>query len=364
MNGLTAKPKVTLDIRPLFEDQWTGIPVFTRRLAEALLRCGAVDLEFAAHHTRVPAAAVQAAIRVGAGTLLREQFETDAIHGYDLIDHRNHLLFPSVKGDLSVGAHEASTVHDMSTLFMPENHEPANVAHHLDHFEAELLSNEVTFCISVATQNALLTAYPGLSEKVRLLYQYVDWPEQFAVLERNEPPLQLGRYAVVIGTIEPRKNLKLLIDALASTDLARSGTKFVVIGRKGWLVDKLLAELPPEARSRLLFSGFVSEFVKYRLIQGAAFMVFPSIYEGFGIPALEAMSLGKPVLSARTSSLPEVVGDGGLYFDPLSISEFTAALAEIDDDRKIADLAPRARSRNAAFGWQRMAAPVVEWARG
>lgn len=364
MHILSARPKVTLDIRPLFEDQWTGIPVFTRRLAESLLRHGGVDLEFASHHARVPEAAVRAAIRVGSGSLLREQFETDAAHTYGLVDHASRLLFPSVKGDLSVGDHEASTVHDMSTLYMPENHEEANVAYHLDHFEAELATDEVVFCVSDATRTALLAAYPGVAGKARVLYQYADWPEEFAVLERNEPLLRLGRYAVVVGTIEPRKNLKLLIDALAQPELARSRTKFVVIGRKGWLVDRFLAELPPEASARLLFSGFVSEFIKYRLIKGAAFMVFPSVYEGFGIPALEAMSLGKPVLSARTSSLPEVVGDGGLYFDPLSVTEFAAAFAEMDDDRRIADLAPHALAHSATFGWERMAAPVVEWAGG
>ena len=83
--------------------------------------------------------------------------------------------------------------------------------------------------------------------------------------------------------------------------------------------------LPAEACDRLLFSGFVSEFTKYRLIKGSEFLIFPSVYEGFGIPALEAMALGKPVLSSWSSSLPEVVGDAGVYFDPLSVTDFAAA---------------------------------------
>ena len=105
----------------------------------------------------------------------------------------------------------------------------------------------------------------------------------------------------------------------------------------------------------------MSEFTKYRLIKGAEFLIFPSVYEGFGIPALEAMSLGKPVLSPFSSSLPEVAGEAGVYFDPLSVSEFAAAFAEISDARKLAELAPLAVAGAAAFNWQRMAGPVGEW---
>ena len=135
----------------------------------------------------------------------------------------------------------------------------------------------------------------------------------------------------------------------------------MVIGRRGWKVDKFMASVSPEARERVLFSGFVSEFTKYRLIKGAQFLIFPSVYEGFGIPALEAMSLGKPVLSSFSSSLPEVAGAAGVYFDPLSVSEFAAAFAEISDARKLAELAPLAVAGAAAFNWQRMAGPVAEW---
>jgi glycosyltransferase involved in cell wall biosynthesis len=101
--------------------------------------------------------------------------------------------------------------------------------------------------------------------------------------------------------------------------------------------------------------------MKYRLLRHAEFLVYPSIYEGFGIPALEAMSLGKPVLCALTSSLPEVVGDAGVYFDPLSPGEFAAAFAEISDAGRLAELSSKARIRATAFGWERMAKPVVDW---
>jgi glycosyltransferase involved in cell wall biosynthesis len=246
---------------------------------------------------------------------------------------------------------------------MPEVHEDANVMHHMQNFSRDLAADDAVFCISESTRAALELYYPSTASKTAILYQYVDWPESFEAIDRNLPPVQLGRYAVVVGTLEPRKNLGLLIRALAAPEIRRSGIKFVIIGKKGWKVDQFLTELKPEEASRLVFSGFVSEFVKFRLLRHAEFLVYPSIYEGFGIPALEAMSLAKPVLASMTSSFPEVIGDAGVYFDPLSVSEFAAAFAEISHKKKLTELAPKAVAGAAAFDWRRMAQPVVDWAR-
>ena len=358
----TTRPKVTLDVSPLLERQWTGIPVFTRRLAQSILRHGGLDVDFAIQLTHVPHQPVLAAIHAGTGVFLHDDFENRSHNWRESIETASCLLYPTVKPCLGVGLHEASTVHDMSTLFLPDCHEEPNIAFHLDDLVQEVASNEVVFCISEATKAAFLSAFPSAASRVSLLYQFVDWPEHFSLMSRNLPRIGLGRYAVVIGTIEPRKHLGLLLRALELPEVRGSNIRFVVIGRKGWKVDEFLADLPPEARQRLIFSGFVSEFTKFRLIESAAFLVLPSIYEGFGIPALEAMSLGKPVLASITSSLPEVVGDAGVFFDPLSAEDFAAAFAEISSPARLAELAPIALEGSRAFGWQRMAQPIVEWA--
>jgi glycosyltransferase involved in cell wall biosynthesis len=271
------------------------------------------------------------------------------------------LLHPSVKQAPGAALREASTIHDISTLVMPETHAEANVAFHLDPLRDQLLTDEAVFCCSEATRAALTATFPWVEGKAQLLMQYVDWPEEFALYARNLPPVDLGRYAVVIGTIEPRKNLRLLIRALEHPAVLRAGIRFVVMGRRGWLAEEALSRLGPEAQKRISFTGFVSEFVKYRLLRHAEFLVLPSVYEGFGIPALEAMSLGKPVLASRTSSFPEVIGEAGVYFDPFSVEEFAAALQEIADPRRLAELAPKAVAQAGAFGPERMAAPVLDW---
>ncbi|MGO9990995.1 MAG: glycosyltransferase family 4 protein [Steroidobacteraceae bacterium] len=358
---MSAARELTVDVGPLFDDQWTGIPVFTRRLVQALLRDGRLEINFSFNQERVPANLVLAAITAGTGTSLRDEFSRRAPTGSNKIPRKTHLLFPTVKKTSGVTLHEASTLHDLSTLFMPENHEDANVAHHCEHLQEEFASNEVIFCASEATRAAAITAFPSVSAKTRVLYQYVEWPDEFSAFERNLPGLRIGRYAVVVGTIEPRKNLALILNGLSAREIARVDLKFVVIGRKGWLMDDFLADLTPPQRERVLLTGFVSEFTKYRLMKHSEFLIYPSLYEGFGIPALEAMSLGKPVLAARTSSFPEVIGDAGVFFDPLSVSEFAAGFAEIQNRRRLAELAPKAIAQCAQFGWRRMATPVVQW---
>jgi glycosyltransferase involved in cell wall biosynthesis len=361
MIPLDLRPRLTLDVTPLLETQWTGIPVFTRRLVQALECSGRLALDYAVRLDRVPAEAVHRAIRQGTGIFLRDLYERLAQDGAEPVDAAQPLLHPSVKQTPGAASREASTIHDISTLVMPETHAEANVAYHLDPLRDQLLTDEVTFCCSEATRAALTATFPWVEPKARLLMQHVDWPEDFALYERNLPPVELGRYAVVIGTIEPRKNLRLLLRALEHPGVARTGIRFIVMGRRGWLADQALSRLGPEARERITFTGFVSEFVKYRLLKHAAFLVLPSVYEGFGIPALEAMSLGKPVLASLTSSFPEVIGEAGVYFDPFSVEEFAAALQEIADPRRLADLAPKALAQAAGFNAARMAAPVLEW---
>jgi glycosyltransferase involved in cell wall biosynthesis len=360
MHKLTARPRLTLDIHPLLEERWTGIPVFTRRLVQALLRHGGIEVEFACRLARIPTDQVLEAIRLSTGAYLNERLDHDSDDA-PLADPNTKLLFPSVKSSFGTAVREASVVHDMSTLFMPETHEPANVAHHLDRFAEELATDDAVFCVSEATSDALVSAFPSARSKTRILHQYVDWPENFALMDRNLPPVGFHRYAVVLGTLEPRKNLELLLRALELPEMARSDLTFLIIGRQGWLFDAFAASLPEAARRRLVFSGFVSEFMKYRLLAHAEFLVFPSIYEGFGIPALEAMSLGKPVLASRSSAFPEIVGDAGIYFDPLSPTDFAAGLAEIEPAGMLGELSCKAIENSRSFGWERMVRPVMEW---
>ncbi len=359
------RPGLYLDVSPLLEPKWTGLSVFTRRLAATLIASRELDVGFVSGLARLPSAPVLKALSAGTGAYLADALSPEQAPQLPPVEPETPLLYPSGKGPLNgIVAREASTVHDLTTLFMPETHDTGNIALCLDHLTEELASDDAVFCVSAATSTTLMAAAPSVAPKIRLLPQYVDWPEPFALADRNLPRPPLPPYALIIGTIEPRKNLQIILDALDRAEVLRTSLQFVVVGRQGWLVETFLSRLTTRQRERVMFTGYVSEFVKYRLLRHAEFLVFPSLCEGFGIPALEAMSLGKAVLAARAGSLPEVVERAGVYFDPLSIDDFADAFAEIANPTRRRELEPLALQRARQFTPEAMAAPVVAWAKG
>ena len=131
-----------------------------------------------------------------------------------------------------------------------------------------------------------------------------------------------GDYLLYLGTIQPRKNLQRLITAFASCNLPLA---LVLAGKPGWYSDQLLQQ----ANDRVNFIGYVDAADKNALLSGATAFVFPSLYEGFGFPVLEALACGVPVLCSNTSSLPEVAGDAAVLVNPLEVDDIARGLHEI-----------------------------------
>jgi glycosyltransferase involved in cell wall biosynthesis len=167
------------------------------------------------------------------------------------------------------------------------------------------------------------------------------------------------RYLLYVGTVQPRKNLERLIDAFALVadrpELA--GVQLVIAGGRGWLsegVERRAAERGLAGRVRL--SGYLPDADLPALLSGALAFVFPSLYEGFGMPVLEAMACGAPVLTSTTSSLPEVADDAALLVDPSDTAAIAAGIARLAADGGLrADLYARGLARAAAFTWDRCA---------
>ncbi len=162
---------------------------------------------------------------------------------------------------------------------------------------------------------------------------------------------------------EPRKNVELLVRAYAS--LRQQGSVdhvLVLAGARGWQYDpifELVRELGLETFVR--FAGFVQDDEQALWYSSATVFAFPSLYEGFGLPLLEAMACGTPVVASRASSLPEVVGDAGLLVDPSSSDELSAALRQIlEDDDQRAALAAAGLARAQTFSWRRTAAETIQ----
>jgi len=140
-----------------------------------------------------------------------------------------------------------------------------------------------------------------------------------------------GDYFLYLGTLEPRKNIPRLIEAYALLQKKLEKVpKLVLAGRKGWLYESIFDRVKALGLEKdVVFAGYVSNEDTPPLMAGAKAFVFPSLYEGFGMPPLEAMACGTPVIVANTASLPEVVGESGLYVDPFDIESMVEAMERI-----------------------------------
>ena len=161
-----------------------------------------------------------------------------------------------------------------------------------------------------------------------------------------------------MGTIEPRKNLTRLLHAWEPLYRAGEAPPLVIVGKRGWLVEDFYAALEASpARKGVCFTGYVADEDLPALYAGARLFTFLSLYEGFGLPPLEAMACGTPVLCSDTSALPEVVGDAALTVSPTSVDAIREGLRHLLTAADLrADLRERGLHRAAAFSWERAAA--------
>jgi glycosyltransferase involved in cell wall biosynthesis len=176
-------------------------------------------------------------------------------------------------------------------------------------------------------------------------------PEIEAAHQRLGLPRQ---YFLHVGTLEPRKNLGRLSEAFAAARHDLDELTLLIVGRPGWLID----DLPGQIRQlgiedRVVFRSDISDADLPHVYGGARFLAYPSLYEGFGLPPLEAMQCGVPVVTSNTSSLPEVVGDAALTVDPTSVGALTDALVQLGTNSDLrATLAARGLTRAQRFSWE------------
>lgn len=167
-----------------------------------------------------------------------------------------------------------------------------------------------------------------------------------------------NKYLLFVGTIEPRKNVKCLVDAYLSLGKTYKDTyKLVLVGRKGWHYEDLFDYLDnhPE-KDCIVFTGYVAENDLPAIYNGASLFVYPSFYEGFGIPVLEALACGIPTITANTSSLPEVAGEAALLVDPQRPEDITNAITTVlADPERVKMMVKKGLAQAASFSWEKCA---------
>ncbi len=162
-------------------------------------------------------------------------------------------------------------------------------------------------------------------------------------------------YLLYLGTLEPRKNISKLIDAYYILIKNNMNIPMLVIaGKKGWLYDEIIEKVKQyQLEDKVKFTGYVSKEEAPILLKGAMLFVFPSIYEGFGLPPLEAMACGTPVIISDAASLPEVVSDAGIKVNPYNIEDLAKAMKLLIDDSELrAFYSKKGLQQAAKFSWQ------------
>lgn len=252
------------------------------------------------------------------------------------------------------------TVHDLGYKHFPEAH-PFQQRLYLDlttRFSAKRA--QVVLVDSEATAQDLVHFYGIDERKMRLVYPGVEIHQKSpldAIGLRQKYGLP-ARYFLFLGTLQPRKNIERLLQAFDrfQKEAGSESVGLVLAGAKGWLYDEKWAEGIPN----ITFTGYVDEVDKGLLYQEAEAFVFPSLYEGFGFPVLEAMHCRTPVISSQTSSLPELVGEAGLLVDPLNIEAMAAAMQAILKPEIRAPLIQKGLEQVRLFTWEAAAKRCLE----
>jgi len=260
------------------------------------------------------------------------------------------------------------TVHDLGYLYFPLAHPfPARLYLDLSTRWSVRAAARV-IADSQATKDDLARHYGVSLGKISVVY-----PGRDESLRRVNDPAAIeavkrqynisGEYLLYIGTLQPRKNLVRLV--MAFSDLRppafASDLRLVLAGRKGWLYDDIYAEVKRLGlEGQALFPGRVAEEDKAALISGATALLLPSLYEGFGLPVVEAMQCGAPVLCSNTSSLPEVAGEAALLVDPTNVGELAQAMRRLLDDANLRQtLVERGYTQAQKFSWATCADKVL-----
>jgi glycosyltransferase involved in cell wall biosynthesis len=174
--------------------------------------------------------------------------------------------------------------------------------------------------------------------------------------------VQPSSYILYVGVLEPRKNVDRLVAAFGRAAERLQGLDLVIAGKRGWMYDQIFAQVEALGlRDRVRFPGYVAKEDLPALYGGARLFAYPSRYEGFGLPVLEAMRCETPVVTTNVSSMPEVAGDAALLVDPDDVAGLADALVRLVNDPTLArDLARRGRERAARFSWERCARETLD----
>jgi len=373
--------KIAVDIRTLMDARYSGVSEYTRNLLGKILELDNSN-EYRLFYT---------------GSKRRKNLEREwtrpnaevvwirypnkflnyclfKIFNYPKLDKRlgadvywqPHINFAGLaeKGSAAPMAKRILTIHDLSYLRYPEYFSARkNFWHGMVDVRKLAGKFDLAVAVSESTKRDVVELCGFDESRVKVIHSGLDeeiFNFKHETLKEVKNKYNLpGEFVLFLGTIEPRKNIKGLIKAfnLFKVKNSRSKIKLVIAGMKGWKTDDIYGEWEKSPfKNEIIFLGYVDEKDKPYLYRLAALFTYPSFYEGFGHPPLEACASGTPVITSQTSSLSEVAGGAAIMIDPHNPADLAAAMGMILSDKNLcADLSRRGLEQAKKFSWHKTA---------
>ena len=365
--------KILLDATPLLKDR-SGVGYVTYQYAKELQKLNEEMIFYYAWFyskqlRERPLGQYEKAVNLAKKYLPRPYILTHSlktlIYNYTLLSQKpdifiqpNYISFASI-----IDVPTITFIHDLSHIRYKEYHPKERVEYFDRYLQKNIEKSAKIITISEFTKKELLDLGLCDEQKIEVIYNGVD--EKFCPIGKSEFAKIASRfdigyksYFLFVGTLEPRKNLSTLLQSyLLYLEKSQNPLPLVLAGGIGWrseYFDDILQKALDSGYVKRL--GYVVEEELIALYGGARAFIFPSLYEGFGLPPLEAMACATPVIASNSSSIPEVVGDAGLLIDPLDVDAFCQALLQIEiDDESCKMLSQKGLQRAKKFNWKNSA---------
>lgn len=279
-----------------------------------------------------------------------------------MIDQPDIIFSPTHYVPRWVTTPKVMAIMDVSYLIYPQMFRSRDLHQLVNWTSYSVQVARVVLTISEFCKRAIIKRYGVPGERVVVTHPGLAMPKtQKKANTLGLPAGKVGDYILSVGTLQPRKNFTRLIEAFRTIAPKYPRLNLVIVGKKGWLYEDILAAPKKYGiESRVQFLDFVSDEQLPTLYKNAKAFVLPSLYEGFGLPVLEAMSYGCSVVVSKTSSLPEIAGEAGIYVDPTSVESIAKGLVDALEGRIREKRERAAKVQVAKFTWEKAAKQTLE----
>lgn len=377
--------KIAIDLRSLSEGRRSGVEEYILNVVSYLLyidphnayvlfKSGVKDWQFTRELARYQNnSAIEKRLKIP-NRILNLSLKIFREPLLDAVSGKPDIFFmPNINiGPLSSRGKKIITFHDLSYEVYPEYFSlKRRLWHTFINPKKQAWEAHKIIAISESTKNDLINIYRIPSEKIKVVYSGIN--QKFQPIFWNDLRLKKvkekyklpDRFILYLGTIEPRKNIVGLIKAFELLKEDKKETedlRLAIAGIKGWLYDEIIETAKMSLyRKDIFFTGFIDDEDKLFVYNLAEVFIYPSFYEGFGFPPLEAMACGIPTITSNVSSLPEAVGNGAIMVDPYNIDEIAESIQLCVSDKELRNtLREKGLAQARKFSWIKTAKQILD----